>query len=54
MFLKQKAQKKTSRLYNMKIKLNGKLYPADSVKYLGAKIDSKLNWKSHVNATVAN
>ena len=35
----------------MKIKLNGKrLYPTDSVKYLGFKIDSKLNWKSHVNA----
>ena len=28
--------------------LNGKrLYPIDSVKYLGVKIDSKLNWKSH-------
>ena len=38
--------------FNMKIKLNGeRLYPADSVKYLGDKIDSKLNWKSHVNAT---
>ena len=36
----------------MKIKLNGKrLYPTDSVKYLGVKIDSKLNWKSHINAT---
>ena len=36
----------------MKIKLNGKrLYPTDSVKYLGVKIDGKLNWKSHVNAT---
>ena len=33
--------------FNMKIKLNGKrLYPTDSVKYLGVKIDSKLNWKS--------
>ena len=38
--------------FNMKIKLNGKrLYPTDSVKYLGVKIDSKLNWKIHVNAT---
>ena len=35
----------------MKIKLNGKrLYPTDSVRYLGVKIDSKLNWNSHVNA----
>ena len=35
----------------MKIKLNGKrLYPTHSVKYLGVKIDSKLNWKSHINA----
>ena len=37
--------------FNMKIKLNGKiLFPTDSVKYLGVKIDGKLNWKSHVNA----
>ena len=35
----------------MIIKLNDKgLYPTDSVEYLGVKIDSKLNWKSHVNA----
>ena len=35
----------------MKIKLNGKrLYPADSVRYLGVKADSKLNRKSHVKA----
>ena len=38
--------------FNMKIKLNGKrLYLTDSERYLGVKIDSKLNWKSHVNAT---
>ena len=37
--------------FNMKIKLNGKrLYPADSVRYLGVKIDNELNWKSHINA----
>ena len=36
--------------FNMKIKLNVKrLYPTDSVRYLEVKIDSKLNWKSHVN-----
>ena len=33
--------------FNMKIKL----FPTDSVKYIGVKIDSKLIWKSHVNAT---
>ena len=38
--------------FNMKIMLNGKsLYPTDSVKYFGVKIDNKLNWKSDVNAT---
>ena len=36
----------------MKIKLTGKrLYPTDSVRYLGVKTDGKLNWNSHVNAT---
>ena len=36
--------------FNLKIKLNGKiLYPTDSVRYIGVKIDSKLNWNSHVN-----
>ena len=38
--------------FNMKIKLNGKkLNPTDSVRYLGVKIDKKLNWNSHVNAS---
>ena len=32
--------------FNMKIKINEKrLYPTDSMKYLGVKINSKLNWK---------
>ena len=40
--------------FNMQVKLNGKrLYPNDSVKYLGVKMESKLNWKSHVNAIAA-
>ena len=39
----------------MKIKLNEKrLYSTDSVKYLGVKIDSKLNWNNHVNAIATN
>ena len=36
--------------YDLKFKLNGKrLYPTNSVKYLGIKIDDKLNWKEHIN-----
>ena len=36
--------------YDLKIKLNGKkLIPAKYVKYLGIIIDSRLNWKEHVN-----
>ena len=46
--------KRKSLDFNMKIKLNGKiLYPTDSVRYLWVKIDSKLKWKSHVNAIAA-
>ena len=34
----------------MKIKLCGKrLYPTESVKYLGVKIDTNLNWEHNVN-----
>ena len=36
--------------FNLKIKLNGKqLYETNSVKYLGIRIDTKLNWKAHIN-----
>ena len=54
MFQKQKlfSSLKENQDFSMTIKLNGKiLYPNDSVKYLGVKIDSKLNWKSRVNDT---
>ena len=35
---------------DLKIKLSGKrLYPTESVKYLGVKIDTNLSWKYHVN-----
>ena len=35
---------------DLKIKLCGKrLYPTESVKYLGAKIDANLTWQHHVN-----
>ena len=34
----------------LKIKLCGKrLYPTESVKYLGVKIDTNLSWQYHVN-----
>ena len=39
--------------FNPKIKLNGKrLYETNSVKYLGIRIDNKLNWKAHINDIV--
>ena len=35
---------------DLKIKLCGKrLYPTESVKYLGVKIDTKLRWQYYVN-----
>ena len=35
---------------DLKIKLCGeRLYPTESVKYLGAKIDATLSWQYHVN-----
>ena len=35
---------------DLKLVLNGKkLYPSSSVKYLGIRIDSNLNWKDHSN-----
>ena len=35
---------------DLKIKLCGKrLYPTESVKYLGIKIDTNLSWQYHVN-----
>ena len=35
---------------DLKIKLSSKrLYPTESVKYLGVKIDTNLSWQYHVN-----
>ena len=35
---------------DLKIKLSGKrLYPTESVKYLGVKIDTNLSWQYHIN-----
>ena len=35
---------------DLKMKLCGKkLYPTESIKYLGVKIDTILSWKYHVN-----
>ena len=35
---------------DLKIKLSGKrLYPTESVEYLGVKIDTNLSWQYHVN-----
>ena len=36
--------------FGLKLKLNGKrLYPTNSVKYLGVKIDEHLTWKPHID-----
>ena len=36
--------------FDLKFQLNGKqLYPTNSAKYLGVKIDNKLNWNEHIN-----
>ena len=36
--------------FNIKIKLNGKqLYETNSVKYLGIRIDNKLNLQAHID-----
>ena len=40
---------------DLKIKLCGKrLYPAESVKYLGVKIDSNLTWQHHLMVFPSN
>ena len=45
--LKSKQKKIDS---DLKIKLSGKrLYPTESLKYLGVKIDTNLSWQYHVN-----
>ena len=42
--------KRKSMDFNLKIKLNGKrLYETNSVKYLGIRIDNKLNLQAHID-----
>ena len=41
-------------VFGLKLKLNGKkLYPTNSVKYLGVKIDEHLTWKPHIDGISA-
>ena len=55
MLVKQKLfysnrQKKKLTGVPLKLKLDGKrLYPTNSVKYLGIKIDENLNWKQQIS-----
>ena len=45
-----KPRRKFVDFSNLKIKLNRKrIFPSESVKYLGIKIDKQLNWKIHVD-----
>ena len=38
--------------FDLKLKLNGKkLYPTESVTYLGIKTDESLTWNEHINDT---
>ena len=38
--------------FSLKLKLNGKrLYPTNSVTYLGIKLDEHLTWKPHIDGT---
>ena len=40
---------------DLKIKLCGKrLYPAESVKYLGVKVDTNLSWQYRINDLAVN
>ena len=40
--------------FDLKLKLNGKrLYPTNSVKYLGVKIDEHLTWKPYIDGISA-
>ena len=46
----QKKKKKKKFEGDLKIKLCGKrLYPTESVEYLGVKIDINLSWQYHAN-----
>ena len=49
-YLMLKKHKKKKLECPIKIKLSRKrLYPSNSIKYLGVKIDENLNWKDHIH-----
>ena len=51
---KSEKKKKKQLDVGLKLKLNGKrLQPANSVKYLGVKIDKHLTWKPHIDGISA-
>ena len=40
--------------FDLKLKLNGTLYSAKSVKYLGVKVDQSFTWNGHINDVAIN
>ena len=45
----KKTKKVIFKTYHLKIRCGKRLYPTDSVEYLGVKVDANLSWKCQVN-----